>query len=127
MNREQRRAYAKRIKNNSVASICPKCGNKALFYTTKVEYPGIETANFEVKCQVCDGTVLEGEDVKRVAPPGITLPIPLEQFKKIVIYEAERAAREEAEKKHEKRNEDNAVAGQDQPANVEGTAQHETV
>lgn len=130
LNRAQRRAYAKKIKNNSVASICPKCGNKALFYTTQVSYPKMDNGvdiNFEVKCQVCDQTVLEGEDVKRVVPPGITLPVPLEQFKKIVLYEAEHAAREEAEQKYAERNENQADAEQDQPANVKGTSQHESV
>lgn len=130
LNREQRRAYARKIKNNPAASICPECGNKALFYTTQVSYPNMDTGvtvNFEVRCQVCDKTVLEGEDVKRVAPPGITLPVPLEQFKKIVIYEAERAAREEAEKKHEERTEDTVIAEPNQPSDVEGTAQHESV
>ena len=47
MNREQRRAYVKRIKKNSAASICPECGNLALFYTTS-----LGEKNTVVKCQI---------------------------------------------------------------------------
>ena len=53
LNREQRRAYQKKIKKNSAASICPECGNLALFYTTS-----LGEKNTVVKCQICDKTIL---------------------------------------------------------------------
>lgn len=92
MNREQRRAYVKRIKKNSAASICPECGNLALFYTTS-----LGEKNTVVKCQVCDATIREGAEVTKLVPPGITLPLPLAAFDRALLYEASHPDKEEKE------------------------------
>lgn len=75
MNRAEKRAYAKKIKNHKEASICPKCGTRALFYTTaRGENDTV------IKCEVCQEIVLEGPDVTRMTPPGIYIPLPLDIF-----------------------------------------------
>ena len=84
MNREQRRAYQKKIKHNFAASICPECGYLSLFYTTS-----LGENNTVVKCQICDKTIREGEEVTKLVPPGITLPAPLKMFDNALLYEAQ--------------------------------------
>ena len=82
LNREQRRAYQKKIKKNPAASLCPECGNLALFYTTS-----LGEKNTVIKCQICDKTVREGAEVTKLVPPGITLPLSLSQFDQAVEFE----------------------------------------
>lgn len=84
MNREQRRLYQRKIKKNPAASICPECGQLTLFYTTALGEK--ETV---VKCQICDRTIREGEEVTKLVPPGITLPLSLDRFDKALLWEAE--------------------------------------
>lgn len=90
LNREQRRAYQKKIKKNSAASICPECGNLTLFYTTS-----LGEKNTVVKCQTCDATIREGEEVTKLVPPGITLPLSLDRFDQALLWEASHPREEE--------------------------------
>lgn len=86
MNREQRRKYAKQIKNDKTASICPECHNKSRFVSVKRE--GEETA---LICECCGKTVRQGEDIAKSVPPGIYLPIKLDMLDMMLasIKEAE--------------------------------------
>ena len=93
MNREERRKYQKEIKKDKRASKCPQCGYLSLFYTTSLptgnydvitkedgateNIPHYETA---VKCEVCGATIYWGEDVTKLIPAGIYLPLPLDIF-----------------------------------------------
>ena len=79
MNREQRRKYAKQIKNDKTASICPECHNKSRFVSVKRE--GEETA---LVCECCGKTVRQGEDITKSVPPGIYLPFTLNDFEKML-------------------------------------------
>jgi len=90
MNREQRRKYAKQIKNDRTASICPKCGNKARFYTT-----ARGEKDTVLKCEVCNAIVREGEELTKMMPPGLYLPLPLEKLDKALLYEASRIEEDE--------------------------------
>lgn len=94
MNREQRRKYAKQVKNDKTASICPECKNKARFVSTKRE--GEETA---LVCECCGKTVRQGEDITKSVPPGVYLPIKLEMLDMMLasIKEAEEKAETEKE------------------------------
>lgn len=91
MNREQRRKYAKRIKNDRTASICPECGNKARFFSTKKENE--ETA---LICECCGKIVRQGADITKSVPPGIYLPITLDMFDLMLT-----SVKENEEKKEE--------------------------
>lgn len=73
MNREQRRKYARQMKNDRAASICPKCGTKARFISTKKD--DVETA---LICECCGENVRQGADITKAVPPGIRLPLTLE-------------------------------------------------
>lgn len=87
-NRTERRAYERKIKNDKRASKCPKCGHLALFYTKAVlkPYEGtkekFEKEDFDVQvcCEACDAVIYEGEEVTKLVPPGIYLPLPLDIF-----------------------------------------------
>lgn len=91
MNREQRRAYAKRIKNNKAVCECPNCHHPSLFYSTK--RADEETA---IVCEVCGATVIQNEYVTRSVPPGIYLPFTLTVFEDIL----ENAKKMEQEKEN---------------------------
>ena len=89
MNRAQKREYERKIKNDKRAGICPECGCRTLFYTegklkpyegTKTEFKK-EDFDTIVKCEVCGSTVLEGEELSKLVPPNIYLPLPLDIFK----------------------------------------------
>lgn len=88
MNRAERRAYEKSIHNDKRASICPKCKGKALFYTIgelkpeakNKEKPEKEDFNTKVICERCKATIYEGNEVSKLVPPGIYLPLPLDIF-----------------------------------------------
>lgn len=85
MNREQRRKYAKKIKNDKIASICPECGHKARFFT--VARGAKDTV---LKCEVCDKIVREGEELTKLIPPDLYLPIPLKTLDNMLLAEAEK-------------------------------------
>ena len=93
MNREQRRKYAKQIKNDRIASICPECGQKSRFYTT-----ARGEKDTVLKCEVCGEIVREGEELTKLIPPGIYCPIPLDALDKALLAEASKV---EEEKKNE--------------------------
>ena len=88
MNRAERRAYEKSIHNDKRASVCPKCKGKALFYTIgelkpeakNKEKPEKKDFNTKVICERCKATIYEGDEVSKLVPPGIYLPLPLDIF-----------------------------------------------
>lgn len=79
MNREQRRKYAKSMKNNKVASICPECNNKARFISVAKENEEVSLV-----CECCGKTVRQGPEITKSVPPGIYLPIPLDAFDEMI-------------------------------------------
>lgn len=87
-NREEKRAYEKKVKNDRRASICPKCNYKSLFYTIgelkpeaeNKENPEKEDYNTKVVCECCGATIFEGDDVSKLVPPGIYIPMRLDLF-----------------------------------------------
>ena len=83
MNREQRRKYAKQIKNDRTASICPECGQKSRFFTT-----ARGEKDTVLKCEVCNAIIREGEELTKLLPPGIYLPLPLEALDRALLAEA---------------------------------------
>ena len=93
MNRAQRRKYAKELKNDKIASICPECNNKARSISVKRE--GEETS---IVCECCGKTVRQGEDITKSVPPGIYLPVKLDMLDMMI------AAVKEAENKEETEN-----------------------
>lgn len=63
MNREQRRAYHKKIKNDSYAAICPKCNKLARFIAVaRADFSG----KCDIYCELCQRVV--AEQVSGVAP-----------------------------------------------------------
>jgi len=75
LNREERREYLRHNKKNKNLSKCPKCGFKSLFYSTaRGENDTV------IKCDICQDIVFEGDNVTRMVPPGIYLPLPLDIF-----------------------------------------------
>ena len=107
MNREQRRKYAKKVKNDKAASICPECGNKARFFTT-----ARGEKDTVLKCEVCGKIVREGEELTKLMPPGLYLPLPLEALDKALLYEASKIEEEKTE---------NEQIDQNTPVEVEGS------
>ena len=97
MNREERRKYISKIKNDKRASICPVCGNKSLFYSAPQlkPYEGTKekfiAEDFEtvIKCEVCNNIVLQRPAIAKLIPPGIYLPLPLDIFQMALKYEEE--------------------------------------
>ena len=90
-NRAERRAYERSIKNDKRASKCPKCGHLSLFYSTQIKdldvIPNEDgTSQFAskmttaIKCEVCDNIIYKGEEVEKLVPPGVILPLPLYVF-----------------------------------------------
>ena len=95
-NREERRAYERKIKKDKRASKCPNCGYKALFYSISIpdglkeitEYDGtvgdIKTTEPKyttaIKCEMCDSIIFSGPEVEKLVPPGIILPLDIEIF-----------------------------------------------
>ena len=83
MNREQRRAYDRKVKNVTHASICPECHHKACFVThARGEKDTV------LLCERCGAIVREGEELTKLMPPGIYLPLPLEKLDAALLYEA---------------------------------------
>lgn len=88
MNRAEHRAYEKKIHNNKRASKCPVCGHLSLFYTkaTLKPYEGtkekFEKEDFDIQicCESCDSVIYQGDEVTKLVPPGIYLPLPLDIF-----------------------------------------------
>ena len=93
-NRQQRREYQRSIKNDKRASKCPKCGHLSLFYSTQIKDPfdldvtpnGDGTSQVTskmttaIKCEICDNIIYQGEEVEKLIPPGVILPLPLYVF-----------------------------------------------
>lgn len=75
LNREERREYLRRNKKNKNLSKCPKCGFKSLFYSA-----ARGETDTVIKCDICQNIVFEGDNVTRMVPPGIYLPLPLDIF-----------------------------------------------
>lgn len=71
MNREQRRRYAKQIKNDRRASICPACNNRSLFKSQSLG------GDVVITCETCDAVVRNDPGLARSIPPNIYLPFPL--------------------------------------------------
>lgn len=86
MNREKRREYDRKVKKDKRADICPKCKHLALFYSTGElkeeaylkQNPQKEDFNTKICCGRCGATIYEGEDVSKLIPPGIYIPIKLD-------------------------------------------------
>lgn len=106
-NREERRAYEKKIHNDKRASKCPICKHISLFYSVgelkpeakEKEKPEKEDFNTKIICENCGTTVYEGEDVSKLIPPGIYLPM------KIDIFEYALRHKKELEEKENNNNE----------------------
>lgn len=87
-NREERRAYERKIRNDKRASKCPICGHLSLFFTkaTLKPYEGIkekfekEDFDTQVCCENCGAVIYGGEEVSKLIPPGVYLPLPLDIF-----------------------------------------------
>ena len=93
MNREERRKYQKKINKDKRASKCPKCGYKSLFYSTSIPTGDYEVKENEdgtsetvpiyttaIKCDICGEIIYQGENVEKLCPPGIYLPLQLDIF-----------------------------------------------
>lgn len=99
-NRKQRREYEHSIKHDKRVSKCPICGRPSLFFTkaTLKPYEGekekFEKEDFdtEIVCENCGATVYSGEEVSKLLPPGVYLPLPLD----IVEYALRHPELEEA-------------------------------
>lgn len=89
MNREMRRKYAKSIKNNKAACECPICKHTSLFKTIKRE--GEETA---IVCECCNAVVMQSPQVTATVPPGIYLPLKLNDFTNFIAAAAQAQAEE---------------------------------
>lgn len=85
MNRAQRRAYAKTIKNSKMVSICPECGNKSRFFTT-----ARGEKDTVLKCEVCGEIIREGEELTQLLPPGVFWPGPLSSLDELLLAKARR-------------------------------------
>lgn len=92
MNREQRRKYAKKIKNDKIASICPACEHKARFFTT-----ARGEKDTVLKCEVCGSIIRDGEELTKLMPPGLYLPVPLAILDRMLIEEAQKIEEEKNE------------------------------
>lgn len=84
MNREQRRKYARALKNDTRASICPRCNNKSLFISKKNDNE--ETA---IVCECCGQTIIQNERITKSIPPGIYLPFAISDLEKIMTIAEE--------------------------------------
>ena len=93
MNREERRKYYKKIGKDKRLSECPKCGYKSLFYSTSIPTDNYEVKENEdgtsetvpiyttaIKCDICGEIIYQGENVEKLCPPGIYLPLQLDIF-----------------------------------------------
>ena len=106
MNREQRRKYQNSIKNNKAKSKCPLCGYESCFVSVPVlkPYEGVkekfvaEDFDVVIKCEICDGTVLEGPSITKLIRPGVRLPLPLDIFQMALQYEENHPEEEVKEK-----------------------------
>lgn len=92
-NRKARREYERQIKKDKRASRCPKCGYKSLFYSTSIPTNEYEVETGEdgstntkikyttaIKCEMCDAIIYMGEEVEKLIPPGVFLPLPIDIF-----------------------------------------------
>ena len=70
MNRQQRRAYQKRIKNDISASICPICKQRTRFFTT-----ALTPEKIVLKCEINDDIVYDEKKLQKQIPAGIFVPL----------------------------------------------------
>ena len=104
MNREERRQYQRKIKNDKRASECPLCHNKSLFYTEPqlLPYEGEKTEftkdDFKVivKCETCGQIVLDSPAVTKLIQPGVYIPLPIDIFIMALNHEEEEEKENEA-------------------------------
>lgn len=108
MNREQRRAYDRKIKKQPNASICPECNHLAMFYTEADTSTNPSTATI-LKCERCGAIVREGEELTKILPSGLYLPTSLSILDKALLMEASRIE------------EDNNESDTNSPVEIEGT------
>lgn len=66
MNREQRRAYDKKVKNDKLAAICPVCKHKARMYTT-----ARTPTDIDLMCERCGAVVCANTEAHKYMPAGI--------------------------------------------------------
>lgn len=103
MNREQRRAYDRKVKKVPNASICPECNHLAAFYTkARGEKDTV------LICERCGAIVREGEELTKTLPPGLYLPTSLDILDKVLLMEASKIE------------EENDEPDQNSPVEVEG-------
>lgn len=100
MNREQRRKYQKRIKNNKAACVCPKCNHISLFISKKVG-----DSDTAIVCECCGQIVMQDTRITKSVPPGIYLPFTLSDFEKML------AIAEVVEKKKEEEETEDVLEG----------------
>ena len=111
MNREQKRVYQRKIKNDRRASQCPLCGNKSLFYcdivTTKPfneeggGHSGPPGDAIGIKCEVCGGTVLRDPAIANLLNLKYYVPMPLPLFELALNEEIKKRIDEENKPKEE--------------------------
>lgn len=111
MNREQRRAYDKRIRHQANASVCPECNHLATFYTA-----ARGEKDTVLKCERCGAIVREGEELTKMMPPGLYLPTTLNVLDKALLMEASRVD----EPKEDEDNDDSGMQSGDTEAHREG-------
>lgn len=93
MNRQQRRAYQKRIKNDISASICPICKQRTRFFTTHFT-TGVGPEQVVLKCEINDDIVYDEHKLQNQIPAGIFVPLKvvdltLEEYEHTKNVEAE--------------------------------------
>lgn len=89
MNREQRRAYDKKIKHDKLAVICPICKHKARMYTA-----ALNPTDIYLECERCNSVVCSDKEAHKYIPAGI--------YCNPIIYEAVIKAGKAKEKENEK-------------------------
>lgn len=68
MNREQRRAYDRKMKNDKLASICPNCGHKA-----KMRTVARTKTDIDLVCERCGVVVCANSEAHKYIPAGLYL------------------------------------------------------
>lgn len=66
MNREQRRAYDRKVKNDKLASICPNCGHRARMRTV-----ARTSTDIDLVCERCGIVVCANSEAHKYVPAGL--------------------------------------------------------
>lgn len=66
MNREQRRAYDRKVKNDKLAAVCPNCKHKARMFTT-----ARTPTDIDLVCERCSTVVCANSEAHKYIPAGI--------------------------------------------------------